>query len=159
MDFKRIWINASFAGLLILPGCGGSPSPTHNPQTLRPSADPVAAYKSVIEKADAKVHPGLDFVRYCQPITTSTSRQCREKVVENVAAETEVLGLLDGATVPEKFKTLHAALRMGIVKAVALHTEAARAIDSGNGTQAALDAAFAQMRDNVFPVFDRIELG
>ena len=137
--------------------CGESTSFAKSSPALSPTTDPVQVYKAVGARVDAKVHKGDAFLLHCQPIVPSTPRRCRETVVGLVADETEAIAFLDAAAVPEKFKTLHAALRAGLVKAAALNSQAVSAIDSRNGTQAAPDAALAHMLTNVFPLLDQIE--
>jgi hypothetical protein len=153
----RLMVLQCIAALMIGIACGESSSLTKPSPASSPTVDSARTYKAVAAQVTRQVQKGAAIVNYCQPITPTTSRKCREVVVQLVADSNDAIGLLDAATVPEQFKTLHAALRASLVKAVALNSQAVGAIDSGNGIQAALDAALAQMGNEVFVVLHQIE--
>ena len=73
--------------------------------------------------------------------------------------DNQALGMLDGATVPSQFKTLHAALRAGVVEDLAINKRAVSAVDSGIDTQAVLDASLQNYFDEIVRVVAQIQSG
>ncbi|GAC1513420.1 MAG: hypothetical protein NVS1B3_17850 [Candidatus Dormibacteraceae bacterium] len=116
------------------------------------------AYRSLVVSVDNILHYP-PFLRYCQPIKPSAASLCRDAMVRLVEKDNEALGILDGASVPSQFKTMHAALRAGVVEDLSINKRAVSAIDSGIDTQAVLDASLKNYFDKIAPVVAEIQSG
>lgn len=162
MYLRVVRLSVSMAALLMVLACGGSTSPTSSSPApaanSSPSIDPAAAYKALVSRVDGVLHDP-PFLRYCQPIKPSSSALCRASVVRLVSDDNDALGLLDGATVPDRFKTVHAALRASVVDDLAINSRAVTAIDSGKDTQAVLDASLRNYFAQIAPVVSQILAG
>ena len=164
------WLLVSLA----LVGCGGSDSAATSsgpvatqtaapsPAAQAPSPSPTVA----LEPADIEYQRFAGTVagsmfdpsvsRLCQPITPDLAQRCRAKLVANVAADQAALKSLDEATVPPRFKALNGELRAGVARDLEILNLGVNAIDSGVGTQEALDALPRSYVNNIGQVMAKI---